>query len=440
MKIQVLKIRPDATNQRSTGKDITELAESINQFGLLQPIGVTPPDGNGIHTIIFGHRRFEAVQSLGLTEIEAEVIAESDSVTKMIQLTENIHRADIHPMDEARTIAELLNEGETQTFVAQMLGKSVPYIRKRKALNDLIKPIQEAFIRGNINITMALKLASLHQDVQIIIYKENEEEFTQEGETFEGEWQVEREMNRLNFYKFDKAECEKCPFNSAVNELFPTEDAMCGNQFCLDKKKDAYNASLIDEAKTKVAYFIYDGWGTPSAEKQAIGDKLTEEGYTVLWKQRSFTQVEEPDTEDFTEGEADQEYQEQLQQFKNSFKAFDFNGFEYTDIILELDEETLTTPSNVGSREISPEEQREKVEKMIEIAENSHQSDLKAEKREYIQDAVYAIQKMDDEAILNALKHVNPEAYLKLEGEYLQSIEKLQKSHEIKIAELRSKL
>lgn len=441
MKIEISKIRPDASNQRSTGKDIAELAESINQFGLLQPIGVTPPDGNGIHTIIFGHRRFEAVQSLGLTEIEAEVIAESDSVTKMIQLSENIHRADIHPMDEARTIAELIGvQMETQKYVAQLLGKSIPYVRKRMALNDLIEPIQEAFIRGNINITMALKLAGLHPSVQDEIYKDNEDEFTEEGNTFESEWAVEREMNKLGFYKFDKTECEKCPFNSAVNELFPTEDAMCGNQFCLNKKKNEHNASLIEEAKTKVAYFIYDGWRTPSAEKQAIGDKLIEEGYTVLWKQRSFTQVEEPNAEDFTEGEADSEYQEQLKQFKNSFKAFDFNGFEYTDIILELDEETLTAPSNVGGREISPEEQREKIEKMIEIAEHDHERSLRYAKNNYISEVSGAIEELGEEVILATLKQHNPEKYLELEGEYLADLEKLQKSHEIKIAELKTKL
>ena len=443
MKIEISKIRPDASNQRSTGKNISELAESMSQFGLLQPIGITSQvDDDGLHTIIYGHRRFEAAQSLNWDLIDVNIIENvHETDFKAIQLSENIHRADIHPMDEARTIAELIGvQMETQKYVAILLGKSVPYIRKRMALNDLIEPIQEAFIRGNINITMALKLAGLHPSVQDEIYKDNEEDFTEEGETFESEWAVEREMNKLGFYKFNKTECETCPFNSAVNELFPTEDAMCGNPSCLNKKKDEYNASLIEEAKTKVAYFIYDGWGTPSAEKQAIGDKLTEEGYTVLWKPRTYDQVEEPDAEDFTEGEADPEYIEQLQQFKNSFKAFDFNGFEYTNIILSLDEETLTAPSNVGGREISPEEQREKIEKMIEIAENSHQSDLKAEKRDYIRDAVYAIEKMEDDDVLNALKHINPEAYLKLEGEFLASIEKLQKSHEIKIAELKTKL
>lgn len=121
MKIEISKIRPDASNQRSTGKDISELAESMSQFGLLQPIGVTEPDGNGIHTIIFGHRRFEAAESLDWTEIDAQVISQEDTAIKAIQLSENIHRADIHPMDEARTIAELLSFGETQKYVAQLL-------------------------------------------------------------------------------------------------------------------------------------------------------------------------------------------------------------------------------------------------------------------------------------------------------------------------------
>jgi len=443
MKLEISKIRPDASNQRSTGKDISELAESMSQYGLLQPIGITSQvDEDGLHTIIYGHRRFEAAKSLNWDLIDVNIIENvHDTDFKAIQLSENIHRADIHPMDEARTIAELVDvQMETQKYVAQLLGKSVPYIRKRKALNDLIEPIQEAFIRGNINISMALKLAMLHRDVQMEIYNDNEDEFIEEGNTFESEWAVERELNRLGFYKFDKTECNTCPFNSAVNELFPTEDAMCGNPSCLEKKKDAYNASLIEEAKTKVAYFIYDGSGTPSAEKQAIGDKLTAEGYTVLWKQRSFTQVEQPDVEDYTEGEADPEYIEQLQQFKNSFKAFDFNGMEYTDIVLELDEDTLTAPSNVGTKEITPEEQRKKVESVIVAVQNDFERTLSNAKSSFILEVADEIGRLGEEVIIAILKQHNPEKFLELEGEYLSDVEKLQKSHEIKLNELRSKL
>lgn len=413
MKIEISKIKPDASNQRSTGKDIAGLAESMFQFGLLQPICITSHvDEDGLHTIIYGHRRFEAARLLNWDMIDVNIIEDiNETDFKAIQLSENIHRADIHPMDEARTIAELIGvQMETQKYVAQLLGKSVPYVRKRMALNDLIEPIQEAFVYGNIDISMALKLASLHPNVQEEIYKDNEDDFTQEGKKFESEWQVERELNRLNFYKFDKTECEKCPFNSAVNELFPSEDgAMCGNPSCLEKKKNNYNISLLEKAKNEVAYFIYDGWGTPPAEKQAIGDKLTEEGYTVLWKQRSFTQLFEPDADLYAEGEADPEYQEQLQQFKNSFKAFDFNGFEYTDIILELDEEVLTAPSNVGGKEISPEEQREKVEKMIAMAEKDYERTTKNIKSFFIREAIDAIEELGEEVIIATLKQHNPE-------------------------------
>lgn len=441
MKIKISKIKPDATNQRSTGKDISELAQSIKQFGLLQPIGVTEIDKKGIHTIIFGHRRFEAVVSLGWDLIEAEVISESESVTKMIQLTENIHRADVHAMDEARTIADLLKQGETQSFVADTLGKSIPYVRKRMALNDLIEPIQEAFIRGNINITMAHKLAGLHPSVQDEIYKDNEDEFTEEGNTFESEWAVEREMSRLSIWPFDKTECETCPFNSAVNELFPGEDsAQCGNPVCLSKKKDEYNTGVLEEAKTKVAYFTYDGYGTPGTEKQAIGDKLTAEGYTVLWKQSQFDTVDEPDADDYTEGENDEDYLRELAEFKNTFKAFDFNGNVFCNIVLNDEAELSTTPRSVHGRELTPEEQREKIEKIIEQAEANHRVDLGRNKQIYIREAVEAIEEMEHDVILGILKQYAPEKFLELEGEYLSTIEKLQKSHEIKIAELKTKL
>ena len=441
MKIKISKIKPDATNQRSTGKDISELAMSIQQFGLLQPIGVTEIDENKMHTIIFGHRRFEAVQSLGWDLIEAEVISESESVTKMIQLTENIHRADVHPMDEARTIADLLKRGETQSFVSQTLGKSIPYVRKRMALNDLTEPIQEAFIRGNINITMAHKLAGLHTSVQDEIYQDNIDDFTEEGNTFESEWAVEREMSRLSIYKFDKTECETCPFNSAVNELFPGEEsAQCGNPVCLSNKKLEYNVSLLEEAKTKVAYFIYDGYGTPGTEKQAIGDKLTEEGYTVLWKQSQFDTVDEPDADDYTEGETDADYLKEVAEFKNTFKAFDFNGNVCCNIVLSDETELSTTPSNVNGREITPEEQQEKIQRLIEIANTTHERDLAQANRFYMGEVLEAIEELEDAKKLELLKKANQKAFADLQVEYLNRLAKLKASHEIKLAELKSKL
>lgn len=442
MKIEISKIKPDETNQRSTGKDISELAESIKQFGLLQPIGVTKPDSNGIHTIVYGHRRFEACQLLEVDLIDVNILENLNLYDdfKAVQLTENIQRSDIHPMDEARTISKLLLKGKTQQDVALLLGKSLSYVRKRKALNDLIEPIQEAFIRGNIDLKMAHLLSGLHKDVQTEIYNDDVDDFTQEGEKFTNEWAVERELNKLLFYNFDKTECQKCPFNSAVNELFPTEDgAMCGNPSCLNKKKIEHQLSLLEQAKNEVAYFIYDGWGKPSDEKQAIGDKLTEEGYTVLWSQRLYNQVQQPDADNYTDGEADPEYIDDLKTFKSSFRAFDFNGFEFTDIVLK-DIEDISEPSNVGSKEVSPEDQREKIEKLISMAESNYERETRQAKESYLRQVDSAIEDLSEETRLSILKEANPEVYLELEGDYLGNIEKLQKSHEIKIAELRSKL
>lgn len=501
MKIKISKIRPDASNKRSTGKDISELAESIKQFGLLQPIGVTEPDKKGIHTIIFGHRRYAAVSHLGMDEIDAEIISESDSVTKMIQLTENIHRSDIHPMDEARTIGGLLNDGETQSFVAQTLGKSVPYIRKRMALNDLIEPIQEAFIRGNIDITMAYKLAALHQDIQQKIYEDNEDDFTQEGATYDSEWHVEKEMRRLNMYKFDKTECNSCPFNSNINELFGDEDPKCGNPACLYKKQDEYSNQQIEEAKSKVAYFVYSGYGKLSENDSKLAESIKADGYTVLINHNHFDEINEPDADDYTDGESDPDFVQYTKRYEQAFLAYDIYMKEYIRIELSADdviEEANTIAENQSEALIQVKIQNAKNEydNALQVAKRSMLCEITNEitlfdnnvipkivddfKDDLIQKTMQAIKycisgRCIDEDVIDELKpndiknaalvltldylldneydadeqHVNilkqilqkynSEKYLEIEGQYLNKVEKLTKANHIKIQELESK-
>lgn len=500
MKIKISKIKPDQTNQRSTGKDISELAESIKQFGLLQPIGVTEPDKKGMHTIIFGHRRYAAVSHLGMDEIDAEIISESDSVTKMIQLTENIHRSDIHPMDEARTIAALIKNGENQSFVAFTLGKSAPYIRKRMALNDLIEPIQEAFIRGNIDITMAYKLAALHKDIQQKIYEDNEDDFTQEGATYDSEWHVEKEMRRLNMYKFDKTECLQCPFNSNINELFGDEDPKCGNPACLYKKQDDYLNQQIEEAKSKVAYFVYSGYGKPSDKDTELAESIKADGYTVMMNHNHFDEINEPDADDYTDGESDPDYVQYTKRYEQAFLAYDIYMKEYIRIELTADDEieeanTIAENQSEALIQVKIQNAKNEYDNALQVAKRSMLSEITSEisqfdndlilkltddfkggliqktmkvlkyamsgrcldedlmdkvsvnvmkatlilTLDYLLDNEYDADEQDVNLLKNIMKSGNTEKYLEIEGQYLNKVEKLTKANHIKIQELESK-
>ncbi len=136
---------------------ITELANSIRESGLLQPIVVRVLDPEkGTYELIAGERRLLAHQRLGRATIPAIVRDVSDEEARNLVLIENLQREDLTIIEEARCISALVahNEGNRQ-LVAHKIGKSVLYVGGRVAFLTLPKDIQQMLDKGEINIAQA---------------------------------------------------------------------------------------------------------------------------------------------------------------------------------------------------------------------------------------------------------------------------------------------
>lgn len=140
--------------------ELRELANSIAESGLIQPIAVVPFEGH--FRLIAGNRRLHACRDmLGWEEIEAVVheqsLSEEDATT-----VENLHRRDLDPIEEAVLFGTRLNEeGLTQTELGKRIGKSRSYIAKRLMLLDLDDKTIQAIIDGQITWTHGLELKRL---------------------------------------------------------------------------------------------------------------------------------------------------------------------------------------------------------------------------------------------------------------------------------------
>lgn len=138
-------------------QELAELAQSIHEIGLLQPILVAI-DGDRFE-LVFGHRRFLACKSLELREIRAIIRTMNREEIGIARATENINRADLTPLEEAQTYSNLLLiYGFTVDQVAKKMGRSGGTVKRRLDLLKMPKQLQNAVHSKRISITVAEEL------------------------------------------------------------------------------------------------------------------------------------------------------------------------------------------------------------------------------------------------------------------------------------------
>jgi len=157
------KLRPSRFQARTHFVDLDELAASIREHGLLQPILVRPleaPDAQGnSHEIVAGERRWRAAQMAGLHEVPVVVRRLADRDSAQLGLVENLQRSDIGPIETARGLQRLVDEfGQTQEEVAQATGLSRAHVANILRLLGLPVPAMEALSRGDISEGVARAL------------------------------------------------------------------------------------------------------------------------------------------------------------------------------------------------------------------------------------------------------------------------------------------
>ena len=166
--IQIERIVPNRYQPRQVfdSSKITELAESIDEHGLLQPIVVRPIEEN-MYEIIAGERRFRALQSLHKSQADVIIRHMNDEETAVVALIENIQRENLSAVEEAEAYKKLLEiGGTTQSELAKSLGKSQSFIANKLRLLKLEPKVINRLREGKITERHARAVLSLKEDDQ----------------------------------------------------------------------------------------------------------------------------------------------------------------------------------------------------------------------------------------------------------------------------------
>jgi len=164
--LSLSRLRPNRYQPRKVFEPakIEELATTISEHGLLQPIVVRKADGD-CYEIIAGERRFRAVKSLGWSAIPAIVRDMDDDTTAALALIENLQREQLSPIEEAEAYDRLLAlNGLTQDALAKSLGKSQSTIANKLRLLKLPEDVKQSLRDRRINERHARALLPLKEE------------------------------------------------------------------------------------------------------------------------------------------------------------------------------------------------------------------------------------------------------------------------------------
>ena len=140
---------------------LNELADSIREQGLMQPILVRPAS-HGRFEIIAGERRWRAAQRAGLKEVPTLVKDVPDNTALVLALIENIQREDLNPLEEAHGLQRLIDEfGLTHEAAAKAVGRSRSAVTNLLRLTQLAKPVQDYLVAGALEMGHARAMLAL---------------------------------------------------------------------------------------------------------------------------------------------------------------------------------------------------------------------------------------------------------------------------------------
>lgn len=156
-------VEPNADQPRKNfdSSELEMLAESITQYGMIQPITVRAVDG--IYQIVTGERRWRAARMAGISEIPVIIITADDKKAAELALVENIQRSDLNPIEEAEGFASLIQEyGLTQEEAAKRIGKSRTVITNALRLLSLPEKVRKLIENGELSTGHAKVLLGIN--------------------------------------------------------------------------------------------------------------------------------------------------------------------------------------------------------------------------------------------------------------------------------------
>ena len=215
--LKLNEIEPNRAQPRKEFKDeaLAELADSIAQHGVLQPLLVRPLMGGG-YQIVAGERRWRAARMAGISEVPALIRELSDGEVMELALIENLQREDLTPLEEAQGYQTLIDTyGMTQEDVAKTVGKSRPAVANSLRLLHLPADIVEYINEGKLSAGHARTLLSFQNEDEMrsaaklaaeqgISVRELEKMAKKSNEQKQLKFKEPRQKNRIRY--FDEVE------------------------------------------------------------------------------------------------------------------------------------------------------------------------------------------------------------------------------------------
>ena len=168
--LKLSEIEPNRTQPRKEFNDeaLAELADSIAQHGVLQPLLVRPLMGGG-YQIVAGERRWRAARMAGITEVPAVIRELSDGEVMELALIENLQREDLSPLEEAQGYQMLIDTyGLTQDEVSKTVGKSRPTVTNALRLLNLPDEILDMVNQGKLSAGHARTILSFPSKEEMV--------------------------------------------------------------------------------------------------------------------------------------------------------------------------------------------------------------------------------------------------------------------------------
>ncbi len=265
-----LQESPTNPRRRYDDRALEELAASFTAQGVLQPLLVRAV-GDDRYEVVAGARRLRAAKLAALKDVPVRIVTLSDSECVIAQLTENIQREGVHPMEEALAFDGLLRLESPRydiAAVAQKAGKSPSFVAQRRRLVELIPSIAEAFLADEIGVGHALEIAKLPPSQQEKAFDAAFRTVWQDGKQSRvvlpvrdfTAWIEQNILLSLDSVPFDKSDatlvpeagsCAECPKRTGFNTLLFGEMGsrhdQCSDAICFNNKLNRYVERQIAE-------------------------------------------------------------------------------------------------------------------------------------------------------------------------------------------------
>ena len=263
--LKISQIEPNRNQPRRIFDDdaLAELAQSIKEHGVLQPILVRPMIYGG-YQIVAGERRYRAARLAGLTEIPAIIRELSDSETMQIALIENLQRRDLSALEEARGYQTLMKEyGFSQEDVARTVGKSRSAVANMLRLLGLPDEVKELLEQGKISAGHARALLAADCDDTI---EEVAEKIVKEGLSVR---ETEKLVKKLNSAEPEKKKTSGASAKPPVyTEVELALSEQMGTKVHVVQNKDSVGGTLCIEFYDPAELFAFANkvekmWNSP---------------------------------------------------------------------------------------------------------------------------------------------------------------------------------